>query len=76
VLLRHLDAEVEASLQRQPSVDFLPRVRQRVIEPPPARRRWLMSWNVPAAIGLLLVPRILVHKPTTPVAPARPHVMK
>jgi hypothetical protein len=70
-LVRHLDAEVEASLHLQPSVDFLPRVRQRVIEPPPARRRWRMTWFVPAAIGLLLVSRILVPKPTNP-APARP----
>jgi len=61
-----LDAEVEDSLHLQPSVSFLPRVRQRVTEPPPARRRWLVVWLVPATIGLLLVSRILIRKPADP----------
>jgi hypothetical protein len=64
-----LDAEVEASLHIQPSVGFLPRVRQRATEPSPARRRWLVVWLVPATLGLLLVSRILIRKPTV-AAPA------
>ena len=66
-----LDAEIEDSLHLQPSVGLLPRVRQRVREPRRARRRWLVAWLVPATIGLLLVSRILMRKPTA-VAPAHP----
>lgn len=70
-LVGRLDAEVEDSLRLQPSVGFLPRVRQRVTERRPARRRWLVVWLVPATIGLLLVSRIVVRKPAA-VAPAHP----
>jgi len=66
-LLGRIDAEVEAALHVQPSVHFLPRVRQRVAEPPLAARRWLMAWLVPAGIGVLLVSRILIHNPAAPV---------
>jgi len=68
--LGRLDAAVEHSLQVHPSVSFLPGVRQRLTEPP-ARRWWLVVWLAPAAIGLLLVPRILIRKPTD-AAPAPP----
>ena len=61
-----LDAEVEASLQLPPSVGFLPRVRQRLTEP--AAPRWRLAWLVPAAIGLLLVSRVLIRQPATPAS--------
>jgi hypothetical protein len=68
--VEHLDAEVEDSLHLQPSVGLLPRVRQRVAEPRGARRQWLVVWLVPATLGLLLVSRILIRKPTgTPMPP-------
>jgi hypothetical protein len=68
-LVGRMDAEVEAALHVQPGVAFLPQVRQRVAEAPPAARRWLLLWFVPAAIGLLLVSRMLIRKPAAP-APA------
>jgi hypothetical protein len=70
--MERLDAEVEDSLHLQPSVGLLPRVRQRVAEPRRARGRWLVAWLVPATLGLLLVSRILIRKPTGAVAPAPP----
>jgi predicted anti-sigma-YlaC factor YlaD len=68
-LVGRMDAEVEAALHVQPGAAFLPHVRQRVAEAPPAARRWLLLWPVPAAIGLLLVSRILIRETVTP-APA------
>jgi hypothetical protein len=68
-LVGRMDAEVEAALHVQPGAAFLPHVRQRVAEATPATRRWLIAWFVPAAIGLLLVVRILIRKPAAP-APA------
>jgi hypothetical protein len=62
-LVGRIDAEVQASLQAQPSVMFLPRMRQRLVESPAAPRRWLMFWLVPAAMGLLLASRIVVRRP-------------
>lgn len=68
-LVGRMNAEVEAALHVQPGAAFLPQVRQRVAEAPPAERRWLLLWFVPAAIGLLLVSRMLIRKPAAP-APA------
>jgi hypothetical protein len=61
-----MDAEVEAALHVQPGAAFLPHVRQRVAEAPPAARPWLLLWFVPAAIGLLLVSRMLIRETAAP----------
>lgn len=62
-LVGHIDAEVQASLQGQPSVTFVPRMRQRLVESPSAPRPRLMVWLVPAAMGLLFAFRIVVRTP-------------
>jgi predicted anti-sigma-YlaC factor YlaD len=73
-LVGRMDAEVEAALHVQPGGAFLPHVRQRVAEAPPAARRWLLLWLVPAAFGLLLVSRVLIRETAAPALAPVPAV--
>jgi hypothetical protein len=70
-LVGRIDAEVQATLQDQPSVTFLPRTRQRLGESPSAPHRWRVIWLVPAAAGLLFASLIVDRRPDP--APIREH---
>jgi len=62
-LVGRIDAEVQATMQDQPSVTFLPRMRERLAESPATPRRWLVFWLVPAAVGLLFASLIVDRRP-------------